>query len=304
MPKLSVTEAFVSFEGVAQDWQKSRKYHGGLDRAICLYSIELYDWLRTKGIDLPPGSVGENFTTRGVDLDTLNVGDRLQVGQVVIELTAIREPCRNLNKIHPELLKTIQGHSGWVAKVVTEGTVQPADPITKAYKGLIDVTAMKFLWQYMVFADQQVMAAAHSVDDAGYYAAQDISWGSLHKQIAHGVRAQAVWLKRLRGTDMRYPTEPETVSRQTLVDECESVNRELLSFAAEQTPDSLTEPIHFTSRAGQKFALARWAGMAHVADHATYHRGHINTMIKRAGGAPSGVMLYTFAISQGFGEEL
>jgi MOSC domain-containing protein YiiM len=47
----------------------------------------------------------------------------------VIELTDIRVPCRNLNKLHPELLATIKGHSGWVAKVVTAGAVKPGDGI-------------------------------------------------------------------------------------------------------------------------------------------------------------------------------
>lgn len=129
MPKLPIDGAFVSKDGVAGDWQKNRKYHGGPDRAICLYSHELYDWLRTKGIDLASGAVGENFTTRGVDLNALQKGDRLKVGDVVVELTDVRVPCRNLNKWHPELLETIKGRSGWVAKVVTEGHVKPGDVI-------------------------------------------------------------------------------------------------------------------------------------------------------------------------------
>ncbi len=130
MPKLPIASAHVSVEGVAGDWQKNRKYHGGLDRAICLFSVELYDYLRTQDIDLPAGSVGENFTTAGIDLNALKPGDRFRVGnELVIELTEIREPCRNLNKLHPELLNRMKGRSGWVAKVVTPGNVKPGDAI-------------------------------------------------------------------------------------------------------------------------------------------------------------------------------
>jgi MOSC domain-containing protein YiiM len=132
MPKLAVAQAKVTFDGLTGDWQKNRKYHGGRDRAVCLYSQELYQWLReTHNIDLLPGSVGENFTTTGLDLQSLTKGDRLQVGNCVIELTDIRVPCKNLNQWDPQLLKVIQGHSGWMAKVITEGEVFPGDIITR-----------------------------------------------------------------------------------------------------------------------------------------------------------------------------
>lgn len=130
MPKLPILFANVTVEGVEGDWQNNRKYHGGPDRAVCVYSVELYDHLRACDIDLPPGSVGENFTTAGVDLLSLQPGARLRVGEeLVIELTEIREPCRNLNKLHPELLRQMKGRSGWVAKVVTAGRVKPGDAI-------------------------------------------------------------------------------------------------------------------------------------------------------------------------------
>src|SRR5688572_5720984 len=63
MPKLPVPRAKVTAHGVDGDWQRNRKYHGGPNRAVCIYSEELYAWLCEKGIDLKNGSVGENFTT-------------------------------------------------------------------------------------------------------------------------------------------------------------------------------------------------------------------------------------------------
>lgn len=131
MPKTPILAARVTTEGVPGDWQKNRKYHGGPNRAICLFSKELYDELAAEGAKMEAGSVGENFTTVGIDLRELQNGDRLRVGQCVIELTDIRVPCSNLNKWHPDLLKMIKGRSGWVAKVVTEGDVKPGDEIEK-----------------------------------------------------------------------------------------------------------------------------------------------------------------------------
>jgi len=130
MPKLPVAEAFVSRDGVEGDWQRNRKYHGGPNRAVCVFSQELYDWLRAEhGIDLANGSVGENFTTRGADICVWKKGDRVCVGACEIEITDVRTPCRNLNQWDERLKTLIQGRSGWVAKVVKEGTVRSGDAI-------------------------------------------------------------------------------------------------------------------------------------------------------------------------------
>ncbi|HEX8523576.1 MAG TPA: MOSC domain-containing protein [Tepidisphaeraceae bacterium] len=129
MPKLPVMFAQVTKDGITGDRQRNLKYHGGSDRAVCLFSVELYEWLRTQGVDLSYGTVGENFTTRGIDLDALVKGDQLQVGDCVIELTDIRIPCTNLNHFASDLKRIIKGHSGWVAKVIVEATVKPGDAI-------------------------------------------------------------------------------------------------------------------------------------------------------------------------------
>lgn len=130
MPKLPIPSALVTGDGVAGDWQKNRKYHGGPDRAICLYSEELYGWLREQGVDVGNGDVGENFTTRGLDLQSLAKGDRLRVGErCVIQITDVRVPCRQLRKWHADLPKLIEGRSGWVARVLQGGEVKAGDPI-------------------------------------------------------------------------------------------------------------------------------------------------------------------------------
>jgi MOSC domain-containing protein YiiM len=138
MPKLAVPSAHVTRDGVAGDWQKNRKYHGGPDRAVCLFSEELYAWLRGQGVkDVVNGSIGENFTTRGMDLMALNVADRLRVGeQCVVELTDVRAPCRQLKVWDGRFPKLIVGRSGWVARVVVEGEVKAGDSIVSMERGV------------------------------------------------------------------------------------------------------------------------------------------------------------------------
>ena len=130
MPKRPVLFARVTPAGVDGDRQRNRKVHGGPARAVCVYSEELYDELRGAGVDLAAGSVGENFTTRGVDLRRLTKGDRLRVGDAcVIEMTGVRVPCRQLRMWDPDLPELIVGRSGWVASVVEAGVVKAGDSI-------------------------------------------------------------------------------------------------------------------------------------------------------------------------------
>ena len=130
MPKRAIPEAKVTSEGVAGDWQKNRTSHGGPNRAVCIYSEELYAWLREKGVEGSNGDIGENFTVRGIDLGKLAKGARLRVGaECVIEITDVRVPCRQLKKWDGRLPELIVGRSGWVGKVVKEGVVRAGDEV-------------------------------------------------------------------------------------------------------------------------------------------------------------------------------
>jgi MOSC domain-containing protein YiiM len=133
LPKLAVPEARVTRDGVGHDWQLNRKYHGGCERAVCLFSVELYDWLRSEHqIDLKPGFMGENFTTSGINLQAILPGDQLTVGDCTIQITMVRVPCVSLNRWHPDLMRIIQGHSGWMARVNQPAVVRPGDRIEVA----------------------------------------------------------------------------------------------------------------------------------------------------------------------------
>lgn len=129
MPKLPVLQAQVTAAGVAGDRQRNVKVHVGADRAVCIYSEELYEWLREQGINITNGQIGENFTTRGLELGQLKPGDWLRVGACMIEITKVRVPCNQLKIWHPDLPMVIVGRSGWMARVIEEGMVRPEDPI-------------------------------------------------------------------------------------------------------------------------------------------------------------------------------
>jgi MOSC domain-containing protein YiiM len=74
-------------------------------RQVHLIHHELFDELRDAGFAVTPGQMGENVTTEGVDLLNLPKGARLYLGdEAVIEVTGLRNPCRQLDKLQPGLM--------------------------------------------------------------------------------------------------------------------------------------------------------------------------------------------------------
>src|SRR5262249_41055981 len=74
-------------------------------RQVHLIHAELFDELRDAGFDVRPGLMGENVTTRGVDLLGLPTGAKLHLGaDAVVEVTGLRNPCRQLDKLAPGLM--------------------------------------------------------------------------------------------------------------------------------------------------------------------------------------------------------
>ena len=167
----------------------------------------------------------------------------------------------------------------------------------------IDPPTLELLWRYMAHADEQEIAAVATVPDEAYFRDQGISFGSIHKLLVHSYDAQRVWRERLEGNASPTFSDSSQITRDGLPDLWRQSHQRLLDFASQQTADSLKHVHRFRTRKGDPYEMSRGAVMLHVCDHATYHRGQLNTMIKLAGGTPSPVMLYTWALQQGFGRQ-
>jgi MOSC domain-containing protein YiiM len=109
-------------------------------RQVHLIHVELIDELRARGYDVSPGRMGENITTRGVDLLGLVTGSRLHLGDdAVVEVTGLRNPCRQLEQIGPGLMQAVLSRdehgalvrrAGVMAVVLAGGAVHPGDHVT------------------------------------------------------------------------------------------------------------------------------------------------------------------------------
>jgi MOSC domain-containing protein YiiM len=92
--KRSVTgPVHIGVQGIPGDAIVATEHHGGPDQAIYAYSSDDYDWwAESMGRDVFPGLFGENLTIRDMPSD-MTIGDRLLIGEVVLEATAPRIPC-------------------------------------------------------------------------------------------------------------------------------------------------------------------------------------------------------------------
>ena len=136
VPKLPVPRARITRFGVEGDRQRGTTVHGGPHRAVSILGIEAIRRVAAEGHPIAPGTTGENLTVSGFDVSTLPVGTRLAIGDdVVLELAWPANPCRTIRHSFAELRfgrLSVAAHPAdarMYARVVSEGTVRPDDPI-------------------------------------------------------------------------------------------------------------------------------------------------------------------------------
>lgn len=120
--------------GLPGDAIVATEHHGGADQAIYAYSTDDYDWWAAEaGLAWSPGLFGENLTIRDLPTD-MNIGDRLLIGEVVLEATAPRIPCDTLAaRIEDRgfgLVFRKAERPGIYFRVLNEGEIQAGDVVT------------------------------------------------------------------------------------------------------------------------------------------------------------------------------
>jgi MOSC domain-containing protein YiiM len=137
VPKTAIAEAQLTTTGLVCDRQAKTKIHGGPERALCLFSLELIKQLREEGHLISPGSVGENVTISGLDWRALQPGTKLALGDdVVIQISSYTIPCPTIagSFIDGEYKRISQklrpGYSRLYARVLSPGRLAEGQVVT------------------------------------------------------------------------------------------------------------------------------------------------------------------------------
>ena len=124
----------ITVTGVSGDVIVNTQNHGGVDQAVYVYGRPEYDAFEHElGYALPNGIFGENLTITNLESASFTIGDRLSIGEVVLEVTAPRTPCESLNARmgDNQFVKRFfaANRPGFYCRVITPGTVQSGDVV-------------------------------------------------------------------------------------------------------------------------------------------------------------------------------
>jgi len=117
LPEVRVIEEF-GFDGCAH-----ARPNGGR-RQVLLVDVETL-----RAMALRPGVIRENITTEGLDVNALQIGEKLRAGEVELEVSAVCEPCELMEEIRAGLMEELQGRRGMLCRVLRGGMLKPGDAI-------------------------------------------------------------------------------------------------------------------------------------------------------------------------------
>jgi len=129
--------------GIEGDGHAHPHIHGGPRKAVLIIAAEIVEEMQAAGYPVFFGALGENLTTRGIDVRRLRIGDRLRAGGALLEITQPRGPCSALDiygetlgrAIYDKKVKALDhtsprwGMAGFYASVVEPGPVGVSDII-------------------------------------------------------------------------------------------------------------------------------------------------------------------------------
>ncbi len=133
--KLPVQEPVeIKLLGIQSDFICDQKNHGGPDQAIYVYGMSDYKWWSNElGRELTAGTFGDNLTVSELESAQFNIGDRLHVGSVILEVTAPRIPCSTLARRmgDTQFIKKFRQaeRPGLYCRVIEEGFVQAGNEV-------------------------------------------------------------------------------------------------------------------------------------------------------------------------------
>ena len=102
---------------------------GDWHRQVSLLAQESIDKMRALGLDVTAGDFAENITTSGIELVSLPIGSRLQIGGTLLEVTQIGKECHTRCAIFYQAGDCVMPKEGIFVRVITGGTVKPGDEI-------------------------------------------------------------------------------------------------------------------------------------------------------------------------------
>jgi len=154
---------------------------------------------------------------------------------------------------------------------------------------------VRLLYDYNTWANRRVLDACSSLTDEQFTRDLKSSFPSVRDTLVHLILAEWIWLERWHG---RSPTQgPSAADFPDLASvrrRWEEVERDLTDYIASLNAEDLMRMIHHKTMKGDPQAAPHWQMLQHVANHQSYHRGQIATLLRQLGAKPVATDLIAF----------
>jgi uncharacterized damage-inducible protein DinB len=153
----------------------------------------------------------------------------------------------------------------------------------------------RLLYDFNAWANQRTLDACAALTPEQFTRDIASSFRSLRDTLAHIYGAQWIWLERWHGrAPVAFPAPADFPDLETVRRRFAEVDRNLVDYAASLNADDIQRVIEFKTMAGTPFAQPLWQMLQHVANHSTYHRGQVTTLLRQLGTKAASTDLIAF----------
>ncbi len=151
----------------------------------------------------------------------------------------------------------------------------------------MDLKAIQALYEYNAWANSKVLDAVSKLTPEQFTKEIENSFRSVRDTLVHIMSAEWIWLERWKGSSPKSMLSAESYKTLASIrNRWQSVENERAQLIPTMAPERLHAVISYVNTRGQTFAYPLWQQMVHVANHSTYHRGQITTLLRQVGARP------------------
>ena len=153
----------------------------------------------------------------------------------------------------------------------------------------------QYLFEYNNWANGKILDAVSHLSPELFLKDLHSSHRSVRDTLSHILAAEWIWLERWKGTSPKALLDPaEFPTAESVRRKLSQVESERAEFINGLTEESLAQPITYTNTKGEQWTYQLGQMLQHVANHSSYHRGQVTTMLRQLGVEPAPVDLLVF----------
>jgi uncharacterized damage-inducible protein DinB len=159
----------------------------------------------------------------------------------------------------------------------------------------MNLADVRLLYDFNAWANNRTLDACAALAPDQFTRDLGSSFRSVRDTLAHIYGAEWVWMERWHGrTPAALPSAADFPDLETVRRRFAEIDRDLVDYVASLTADDLNRGVSYKTTAGAPQAQPLWQMLQHLANHGTYHRGQIATMLRQLGTKATGTDLIGF----------